>query len=285
MKFFSTGCFRCLRQEANASGRRWLSAGIGLAAVACVVAVATCAAFAGVGRASVSVGGAPTEEVQLVLDTSASVPVEYSVQALRAIAVVVAGWPHPVPTDGASSGQSQLIVQVRGVSADSYGPASVFGTWKVEGIPAVEGLPSGVTPDFTQRVIAFKREHAAAVSAYRRAVSDASRAAAQLRSLRPKTTYASEIEGAVSAAAQSFSPSGVRRLVIVSDLAQNRPPQIAGSLRGVSVLIAHICSNVSTCRRQEHTWFRTLRARDATSVDFVRVERFPAAVASFLGRS
>jgi hypothetical protein len=258
---------------------------IGIASVACVVGVAACFAFAGSGRASVSAKGIPTEEAQVVLDTSASVAADYRLQALRAIALVAADWPRPVPASGASSSRPQLVVQVRGVSADSYDPASVLGAWVVEGIPAVEGLPSDVTADFTQRVIAFKREHTAAVSAYRRALTDARRAAAALRALRPKTTYASEIEGAVSAAAQSFSPSGIRRLVIVSDLAQNRPPQIAGSLRGVRVLIAHICSDVSTCQRQEHTWLRTLRARGAASVDFVRVERFPAAIASFLGSS
>ncbi len=256
---------------------------IAMTSVACIVSIAACFAFAGSGRATVSAKGTPTEEAQVVVDTSASVAAHYRLEALRSIAVVAADWPRPVPASGGSSSQPQLIVQVRGVSADSYDPGSVLGTWVIEGIPAVEGLPSDVTADFTQRVIAFKREHAAAVSAYRRALADARRAAAALRSLRPKTTYASEIEGAVSAAAQSFSPSGIRRLVIVSDLAQNRPPQIAGNLRGVRVLIAHLCSDVSTCQRQERTWLRTLRARGADSVNFVRVERFPAAIASFLG--
>jgi hypothetical protein len=205
-------------------------------------------------------------------------------QALAAIAELVTGWPHPLPAIGGSPAQSGLLIQVRDVSADSYAPESLLGTWSVPSIPAVRGLPSDVTADFTQRVITYKREHAAAAAAYSRAVSDARRAALGLRGLRPKTTYASEIEGAVSAAAQSFSPSGVRRLVVVSDLAQNRPPQIAGDLRGVGVLLAHLCLKVSTCQNQERTWSRTLRARGAASVVFVRIERFATALAEFVGQ-
>jgi hypothetical protein len=148
----------------------------------------------------------------------------------------------------------------------------------------VPGLPSAVTGDFTRRVLAYRAARKAAVRAYRGAAADARRAASALAALRPKTTGASEIEGAVSASAQSFAPSGVRRLVVISDLAQNRRPQIAGSLRGVRVLIAHICSNVVTCETQQRSWKRTLRARGAASVTFVRIERFPTAVAGFLGR-
>ena len=97
MKFISTAYFRCSRREARASDRPWPSDGIGIASVACVLGVAACFAFAGPGRASVGAGGIPTEEAQLVLDTSASVEVEYRLEALRAIAVVVAGSPPPVP--------------------------------------------------------------------------------------------------------------------------------------------------------------------------------------------
>lgn len=226
----------------------------------------------------------PSEvQLQVVLDTSASVPAAYRHQALQAIAGIVSRWPRPVAASGGTARQPSLLIQVRGVSGNSYAPEGVLGTWTIVGVPSVPALPKKVTADFTERVLAYKRAHASAVKACRHAVAGARLTAAALRSLRPKTTYASEIEGAVSAAAQSFSPSGIRRLLVVSDLAQNRPPQIAGSLRRVRVLIAHVCTTVSTCDKQQRTWTKAFRAREAAAVTFVRIERFPSAVGGFLG--
>jgi hypothetical protein len=231
--------------------------------------------------ASVVTVPAPTQ-LQVVLDTSASVPPKYRLEALRAVADEIGTWPQPVPASGKSDVQPGLIVQVRGVSADSYAPESLLGTWNIRGIPAVAALPTTVTSDFTQRVLAYKHAHKAAADAYTKAVSESRRAAGALRRLRPKTTYVSEIEGAVSAAAQSFSPKGSHKLLVVSDLAQNRRPEIAGSLRGADVLIAHLCWKAATCLSQEGDWWKRLRSRGAVSVSFVRIERFRTAVATFL---
>ena len=225
--------------------------------------------------------GAPTQ-LQVVDDTSASVSPGYRIAALRAIANVVERWPLPVPESGGSAPQSGLAVQVRGVSASSYAPENVLGTWTIDGIPGVAALPKTVTSDFTQRVLAYRAEYKAATHARAKAALQARRAAGGLRRLRPKTTYASEIEGAVSAAVQSFSPGGRHKLVVVSDLAQNRRPEIAGSLAGVEVLVAHLCREAARCRGQEADWGKRLRARGAVTVTFVRIERFPTAIASFL---
>jgi hypothetical protein len=221
-------------------------------------------------------------QLQVVLDTSASVPARYRLEALSALADVVEAWPRPVPASGKSPTQPGLIVQVRGVSADSYSPENLLGTWNVEGIPGVLALPATVTSDFTERVLTYKNEHQAAAMSYKRAAVEARHAAAGLRRLRPQTTYASEIEGAVSAAAQSFSPGGSHKLLVVSDLAQNRPLEIAGTLSGDEVLIAHLCWRATACASQERVWRKRLHGLGAASVTFVRIERFPSAVATFV---
>lgn len=227
----------------------------------------------------------PPEQLQVVVDTSASVQMAYNLRALAAVAEVVDAWPRPLPTIGRSPPQFGLTIQVRGVSGVSYAPASVLGTWRVDGIPAVEALPSAVTPDFTQRVIAHKRERAAAEAAYKKSRAQAQRTATALRRLRPKTTYVSEIHGAVSAGAQSFSPRGVRKLLLVSDLEQNREPQIAGSLKGVDVLIVHLCRKAAKCESQQRAWGRELRGRGASEVAFIRIERLDLEVETFLRRA
>jgi hypothetical protein len=251
-----------------------------LVILALAISVGTFAAGAATGSLARD-ASAPTQ-LQVVDDTSASVPPPYRIATVRAIADIVERWPQPVPSSGGSDPQPGLVVQLRGVSASSYAPENVLGTWTIKGIPGVAALPTAVTSDFTQRVIAYRAEYKAATDAQTKAAHQAQHAAAELRGLRPKITHASEIEGAVSAAVQSFSPGGSHKLVVVSDLAQNRRPEIAGSLAGVDVLVAHLCRKAATCSSQEADWGRRLRARGAAAVTFVRIERFPTAIATFL---
>lgn len=236
---------------------------------------------AGASMTKERVASAP-KQLQVVIDTSASLPMTYNLRALDAIADVVKAWPKPLPPAGGSPPYGGLTIQVRGVSGVSYAPESVLGSWRVGGIPGVDVLPVAVTPDFTQRVIAHKRQRTAAQAAYKNSRTQAHRVAMALRRLRPKTTYVSEIHGAVSAAAQSFSPRGGRKLLLISDLEQNRAPQIAGSLKDVHMLIVHICRKAASCRSHQASWDRELRRRGVLTVAFIRIERLDAEIETFL---
>ena len=228
---------------------------------------------------------APPEQLEIVLDTSSSFGLPYRRESLAEIAAAVTGWPRSLPALGGSASRPGLTVRLRGVSGVSYSPEDVLGTWRIPSVPAVVPLPTKVTANLTVLLLAYKNQVAAAKKAERQVELKAHRAAKALEHLQPPTTYASEIEGAVSAAAQSFAAAGARRLLIVSDLAQNRHPQIAGSLRNVQVLVMHLCTEAAVCARQERSWRNRLEARGASQLEFVRIEQFPSALKAFLGET
>jgi len=219
-------------------------------------------------------------EIEAIFDGSSSVPKRYTRASIKAFASAVAAWPRPLPAGGGSRAQAPLNVLVRLVSGTSYSPESLAGTWRIRGVPGVQALPTRVTGDFTYRVIRYQRQRATATRAYRAARVEAQRAARAIAAIRPKRVFCSDIAGAVSAAAQSYSTSGPRLLFIASDFAQYCKAQIAGSLRRVDILAVHLCWQAGVCKAQERTWERRFGAAHTTR--FVRFERMNEALRRFL---
>lgn len=223
----------------------------------------------------------PARDVQAVVDPSGSVERTLFAQSVKALADAVRTLPHTVPARAESTGQPSVHVGVRAIDGEAYAPDGLLTEGQIEAIPAVAAVPDASDGDITPAVIAIGRQRKAARAAYASASAAATRLAAQITRLDPPVAGCSDVWGAVSAAAQSFTALD-RRLIVVSDMAVHCRSNMAGSLGGAHVLIVHICRTAAVCDDQERYWQRALKDRGAANVEFVRFERMRERIRTYV---
>lgn len=221
-------------------------------------------------------------------DLSLSVPRRLFEGGLTSIAEIAEDWPKEPARNGASVPWPALDLQVRAIGADSYNveePTALLMDGLIAGIPSViePGHPS--EPNFVEWDQAYRRQLAIARGAYKRAARSALRIAQHLRSLDPPSQRRSQVWGCISAAAETMPHTGAPKLAIWSDLKNNVHPQIAGSLRGIHILVIHLCDHARLCHRQRRAWGSRLKDRGATHVQFIRFDRADQSLADFLRSS
>jgi hypothetical protein len=221
----------------------------------------------------------PNEELGACEDISSSVPPQDVAESIQALSRLVRGWPGPIPSGGASPPRPGLTITVRSIAADSFSPQGILAQGAVQGVPSVIGAGDPASSGFPTWHRAYLSQLAAAKAAAQRAQDQARSLAVRIGRLRPPVAYVSGIWPCVSAEAESFSGSGARVLLVVSDLKQTGPAAATGSLKGVRVLVAHICDAVASCEREETSWRAGLRRRGATDIRIVRFENLASALA------
>ncbi len=223
----------------------------------------------------------PERQVEIVLDPSGSVPRHYLTASLKALADAVRAIPKPLPPTGSSLARPAVSITVRAVAADSYSPTGRLLSGTVGGVPEIAALPDDADADLTAAAVEVAEQRRRAERAEVETEADAESLAGQIDSLDPPVTGCSDIAGAISASAQSFTSSD-RRLVMVTDLAQHCSANAAGSLRGAQVQIVHICTAADRCRAQEALWRRRLTERGAAAVRFIRFENLYPTIRSLV---
>jgi hypothetical protein len=215
----------------------------------------------------------PERQVEAVLDPSGSVPRHYLTASLKALADAVRAIPKPLPPTGSSPARPAVAITVRAVATDSYSPAGRLLSGTVKEVPEIAALPDDANADLTGAVVEVAKQREKAERAEEEAEAEAEALADRITALDPPVTTCSDVVGAASASAQSFTSSD-RRLVMVTDLSQSHhcPANAAGTLRGVRVVTVHICTTAARCQAQEALWRRRLTDRGATSVRFTRFE-------------
>jgi hypothetical protein len=230
------------------------------------------------------VAAAPLDvrELGLIVDPSASVPRADLIAALGAFADAVRGAPRPVPARDASPAQPVLRVRVRAISGRAYESAGELLAGEVPGVPPVDAIAAEVDPaEQTDLLVQDHVRRSRARDAYDVARREAAGLARRIERLRPPVARCSDVWGAVSAAAETLTASD-RRLVVASDMSQHCPANRSGSLRGVRVLIVHVCFDAKSCGRQAAAARRELRRLGAAAVSYARPETMRAAIAAFV---
>jgi hypothetical protein len=225
----------------------------------------------------------PERQVIAIVDPSGSVPRPYLRESLAALANAVRSLPKPLPPTGSSPPQAALSISVRVVSGAAYSPAAQLLAGKVHAVPGVADLPDDVDADLTEAITAIGEQRQTATKSLAEARADAADLAQRISTLDPPVADESDIVGAVSAAAESFTSTDRRLVIAGSDLAQNGRANVAGSLRGVHVFIVHLCDDAARCQAQKATWRQRLSARGARSLRFARIENAFPSLRSFVG--
>jgi hypothetical protein len=234
--------------------------------------------------AKVKAGEPPPErQVEVVVDPSESVPRHYLGASLKALAAAVLAIPQPLPTSGPSPARPAVSITVRAVAPDSYSPTGRLLSGEIREVPEIAPLPEDPDADLTAAVVEVDKQRERAERAADETEAEAGALADQIAALDPPTTSCSDVAGAASAAAQSFT-SEDRRLVMITDLDQSHhcPANVAGSLQGVRVAAIHICTDAARCQAQQAFWRRLLTNRGAASVQFVRIENMRPTLRSFV---
>ncbi len=237
------------------------------------VNVATADSGAGVGIDDFLVL-APVKNLGLCLDPSQSMDPLVVGQSVDAVRHLVDAWALP-SLDSATSGlepTAGLSVVVRQISGGSYGDVS---TQLVNGaVPAVSGL--------TSQPALNRDSYLDTAEVWRRARQqveiEISEAQAKLEDVRHQLSALavepgdSEIAGCVSALVESFPPGTPITLVVVSDLVQSSPPQLAGDFSTVEMIVVHHCVDAATCQELRQEWEQQWSGLGLQSVSYVRPE-------------
>jgi hypothetical protein len=191
------------------------------------------------------------------LDTTESVPPGVVAAAVEAVAGLVEGWAQPLSqaTDGSSAPQPGLLLAVRKVLAtSSLEYEGQVARVEIAPVPDVAPTPA-VEDDIDGRLYAKWTDDTLAAE---RAASEARQAgadsAAAIRGADWSPAQNSEIRGCLDALASSLR-GGERRLVVVSDFAQNVTAQTGvATFEGAKVLLVRACTDANACVAAGQTW-------------------------------
>jgi hypothetical protein len=208
----------------------------------------------------------------VVLDGSSSVPIEIVAAFRERIAAEVTAWPGAPPPDyraGAEPKQGLQFVE-RGVDTRSLSWQASAIDEHIPSVPGVPRRPDVTDPEFLTKDRAWAALAAATTAALTEARAKAAALAERIRKA-PLPDGWSDILDATTAVEQTLIP-GHRRLLVVSDLDNNRPGALLGDFGDTTVGIAHVCDDMRVCTRQEAAWAQDLSAHHAYRVAFARPE-------------
>ena len=190
------------------------------------------------------------------IDGTKSVPRPARRLVLAALTTTVEDWFTDVSVDKGSPPQAGLHLALRKVVADSSLAADAeVARVTLDGVPGVPPPPALDAANIAARAEQRKLAEATA-SALAEARQEAATAAADLEQV-DWTGASSEIYGCLFAASLSVPAGGVRRVFLVSDLAQTDPPQRAlHRFEDAAVLVIDACTKARVCAKRE----RALRA-------------------------
>jgi len=222
-------------------------------------------------------------EITTVVDPSQSFPREYLVESLRVLAGAVRALPVRLPPTGAFAGAAGVHFSLRSIGGDSYAPSAMELEARIPGVPAIADITTGANGDIDmQGAVNSSEQRRAATVAAQDARTVADDLAAKLEQLELPVTHCSDIQGAVSAAAETFgdSPGAGHLLIVISDFDQSCDVNVSGSLEGVDFLGVLVCDDAVVCQERQQAWGE--RLRDARSARFVRLEEAAATVRDLL---
>jgi len=228
---------------------------------------------------------APTLDDGVCIDPTTSTPGPFAANVQQIVANTLATWAGPVPPntlDTATKPRPGVTMVVRQVETNSYLSSNVAVNLSVPSVPGLMAPPPVTSDAFLADDPIWLKGRSAVVAAATAAQSSGTLAAQSVTSMQLESWQNSDIVGCVSALASTM-PAGTRRLLLASDLQQNEPPQIAGSLSGTEVLVVQPCNtDASTCTGWADLWQSLLTKAGAASVHFVRPEDAPQDIPSFL---
>jgi hypothetical protein len=242
-------------------------AGLWLAALLVVAGLVACGA-----PEAEPASPTPTPEplaVGLCDDVTTSVPLEFAARVNAQVADQLDAWgrrPH-----------GALVLHVRAINSRSYEPESLLLT--VITVPELPRAPATTPPGnpFDAKCRDQSREQDREARArweqrVRASESSASEAAERLRSLQLSPDPAgTELLGCPLKIAEAFPRSGVRRIVIASDLEPSGRQQADAQLdfNGVAITIVHWCRETARECQDRRTYWATLLGNAGAKVRFV----------------
>lgn len=222
----------------------------------------------------------PASETTFIVDPSNSFDLRDLQLGLDAVASALRAFPVDLPESGAFEGRPGLKVTLRTISGESYRPESLKVSGEVSSIPVIDELKiDGTDDEVIQSSINVEAQHKAAVAAVADARKELHRLADQVENLQLPRSGCSDVQGAISAAAESFRGDS-RTLVVISDMDQHCQGNSSGSLAEVDVLIVLVCDDASACDARMREWEPHLS--EARRVEFVRLENAAQAIHGFI---
>ena len=228
---------------------------------------------------------APTLDDGVCIDPTTSTPGPFAANIQQIVANTLATWTGSVPpatVNTATQPQPGVTMVVRQVETNSYLSSNVDLNVTVPSVPGLIAPPAVTSQAFLTDDPIWLKGRSAVVAAATAAQSSGAKAAQSVTSMQLESWQNSDIVGCVSALASTMPP-GNRRLLLASDLQQNEPPQVGGSLTGTEVLVVQPCNtDASSCTGWADLWQELLTKAGASSVRFVRPEDASEDIPPFL---
>jgi hypothetical protein len=222
----------------------------------------------------------PERPVIAVVDASPSYERDYLKKGLHVLADAVRAVPGDVPDRGAFPGRAGLHLSLRVIGQSSYTAQGLVLDEHVPGVPAIGEIRPDANGEFsTQDALNVTAQRKAAVTASGEAERAADALAERLDGLDLDQTSCSDVEGSISAAAESLNETGAKSglIVVLSDFGQTCNENVSGSLAGIDVLAVLSCDTSAQCDARKQAWDR--RFAEARSHRFIRLEDAAGAVA------
>lgn len=269
------------------------------AVLAAIVSVALAACGTVSNALSVSAGrkrdaGSAEQRVQATpvtakacIDATASSDPEFADGVRQALVSAVATWVPPLPSGAPSTAEAAvpaLTLWVRQVLTNSYSTQSPSLDLEISAVQPLPAPPQLSDPNLaTDQLTWASREHAWR-SATTQALEQEANAVAALRSypLDHNARNWSAISGCTAALAGEGTQNASTRMLLASDLQENRPP-VTANYAGAAILIDQNCPwTAQSCTSTAASWTARFYRQGIGSVAVVRADGAKQAIHNWL---
>jgi hypothetical protein len=226
------------------------------------------------------------------IDATASSDRQFAGGVRRDLEIALSGWVPPLPTGvptTAEAGVPGLTLWVRQVLTDSYSTQSPSLDLQISAVPALPAPPSLTDPNLATDQLSWASREQVWRSGIEQALRQEAAAVAALKSylLDHNVGNWSAISGCAAALAGEGSQNPSTRMLLASDLQENRPP-VPANYAGAAMLIDENCpSTAQSCTRRGASWTARFRRQGMGRVAIVRADAATQEIDNWLlgGRS
>lgn len=200
----------------------------------------------------------------------------------------LAAWAPALPSKPPISAVAEtpgLNLFVRQVTTDSYATNQPALDLQIPGTPALQAPPNIDDPNLATDQVAWAEQEQRWASAVKAARAAEAGEVAALRGYRLKDTVGnwSAISGCIAALADEGVQNASVRMVVASDLEENRPP-VSADYAGASFLIDQSCppNGEASCTALAKRWTARLHRQGAGAMTVIRADAATQAISSWL---
>jgi hypothetical protein len=230
------------------------------------------------GNAWLAPPGAPEERAGCVDQTTSS-DSAFASMVLSEVADAVSEWTGPQSSSGEVAPRPALDLTLRPVSTHSSATDQQAVHVAVPAVPGLKAPPPLDDTNYAVDKLAWDEAANIRAAAWQAANQESATGTAALRGLPLDHNTNSAISGCLAAAAASTPSTATRRLLLASDLQENKAA-VTGVYSGSPLLLVQSCpaGSEAGCPALARDWTARLTAQGAGPVEIVRADAATAAI-------